>query len=48
MARLNTMPEPMRSHLADLPCPTFDTRPFDWRPRTSKPPILSRSWSGRM
>ncbi|MEX1302883.1 MAG: hypothetical protein AB1Z16_12040 [Desulfotignum sp.] len=30
MARLNTMPEPMRSHLSDLPCPTFDTRP--WMP----------------
>ena len=28
MAQLNTMPEPMRSHLADLPCPTFDTRPW--------------------
>lgn len=26
MARLNTMPEPMRSHLAGLPCPAFDTR----------------------
>ena len=23
MARLNRMPEPIRSHLADLPCPSF-------------------------
>jgi D-proline reductase (dithiol) PrdB len=27
MARLNRMPEPMRSHLAKLPCPTFKTHP---------------------
>jgi len=28
MARLNRMPEPMKSHLANLPCPTFENRPW--------------------
>lgn len=28
MARLETIPEPLRSFLAKLPCPTFDTRPW--------------------
>lgn len=28
MARLDRMPEPMRSHLAKLPCPTFEGRPW--------------------
>ena len=28
MARLNQMPEPMRTHVADLPCPQFDTTPW--------------------
>ncbi|MBM9606092.1 selenoprotein B glycine/betaine/sarcosine/D-proline reductase [Desulfopila inferna] len=32
MARLNTIPEPLRSFLAKLPCPTFETRP--WAPGT--------------
>lgn len=28
MARLDQMPEPMRSHLAKLPCPSFDDYPW--------------------
>jgi len=28
MARLDQMPEPMRSHLAKLPCPSFERRPW--------------------
>jgi D-proline reductase (dithiol) PrdB len=30
MARLADIPEPTRSHLVDLPCPTYDTDP--WTP----------------
>jgi len=37
MARLDTMPEPMHSHLAELPCPTFYTRPW-----VSGPPLYQR------
>ena len=28
MARLDSMPEPMRGHLEKLPCPTFENTPF--------------------
>ena len=28
MARLDSLPEPMRGYLATLPCPTFETTPF--------------------
>ncbi|MBI5604392.1 MAG: selenoprotein B glycine/betaine/sarcosine/D-proline reductase [Deltaproteobacteria bacterium] len=28
MARLDRMPEPMRSHLAKLPCPSFKNQPW--------------------
>lgn len=28
MARLDQMPEPMQSHLAKLPCPSFESRPW--------------------
>ncbi len=28
MARLENMPEPMKSHLAKLPCPTFEDNPW--------------------
>jgi D-proline reductase (dithiol) PrdB len=28
MARLDRMPEPMRSHLAKLSCPAFEGRPW--------------------
>jgi len=37
MARLNRMPEPMRSHLAELPCPSFADQP--WVPG---PPLATR------
>ncbi len=28
MARLKDLPEPMRSHIAELPCPEFDNTPW--------------------
>lgn len=28
MARLDQLPEPMRSHIAKLPCPSFDSKPW--------------------
>ena len=28
MVRLASLPEPMRGHLGNLPCPTFETSPF--------------------
>jgi D-proline reductase (dithiol) PrdB len=28
MARLENLPEPLRSHVAKLPCPEFDTNPW--------------------
>lgn len=37
MARLDQIPEPIRSHIAKLACPTFDTRP--WAPG---PPLDQR------
>jgi D-proline reductase (dithiol) PrdB len=37
MARLDRMPEPMRSHLAKLPCPSFEIHP--WVPG---PPLSAR------
>jgi len=37
MARLNQMPEPMRSHLAKLLCPTFETQPW-----VTGPPLSHR------
>lgn len=37
MARLDRMPEPMRSHLATLPCPTFEIHPW-----ASGPPLRQR------
>ena len=33
MARLHQLPEPMRSHLADLPCPEFETTPWARAPK---------------
>ena len=46
MARLNTLPEPMRSHLADLPCPTFDTRPWMTGPPLSRRRVAIISTAG--
>lgn len=37
MARLDRMDEPMRSHLAKLPCPSFESRPW-----ASGPPLARR------
>lgn len=37
MARLENMPEPMRSHLKRLPCPSFDTTPW-----VTGPPLHER------
>ena len=37
MARLDQMPEPMRSHLAALPCPTFAVHPW-----VAGPPLRQR------
>jgi D-proline reductase (dithiol) PrdB len=36
MARLDLMPEPMRSHLEKLPCPSFDKHPWVPGPELSK------------
>lgn len=46
MARLHTMPEPMRSHLSDLPCPTFDTRPWVTGPPLSRRRVAILSTAG--
>jgi len=37
MARLNQMPEPMRSHLTELPCPSFEAKPW-----VTGPPLSER------
>lgn len=37
MPRLNQIPEPMRSHLANTKCPTFDTQPW-----VAGPPLKER------
>lgn len=37
MARLDRMPEPIRSHLANLPCPSFETQPW-----VTGPPLARR------
>lgn len=37
MARLDQMPEPMHSHLSELPCPSFETHPW-----VAGPPLAKR------
>ena len=37
MARLDRMPEPMRSHLSKLPCPSFASHPW-----VAGPPLAKR------
>ncbi|MCL5123551.1 MAG: hypothetical protein M1511_03440 [Deltaproteobacteria bacterium] len=37
MARLDQLPEPLRSHIAGLECPTFDTIPW-----ITGPPLRAR------
>jgi len=46
MARLNQMPEPMRSHLADLPCPSFKKHPWATGPALSRRRISLISTAG--
>ena len=46
MARLDQMPEPTKSHLAKLPCPTFDTQPWVEGPPLSRRRIAIVSTAG--
>lgn len=46
MARLERFPEPMRSHLAKLPCPTFETHPWVQGPALSQRRVALVSTAG--
>ena len=46
MARLDLMPEPMRSHLAELPCPDFQSQPWATGPRLSNRRVAIISTAG--
>lgn len=46
MAQLEDMPEPMRSHLEKLPCPSFDTTPWVTGPPLPKRRIAVISTAG--
>ncbi len=46
MARLEQLPEPMYSHLADLPCPEFDSTPWAQGPELSKRRVALVSTAG--
>lgn len=46
MARLDFMPEPMRSHLAKLPCPTFPTNPWVTGPKLAERRVSLISTAG--
>lgn len=46
MARLDQFPEPMRSHLANLPCPSFPTTPWATGPDLSKRRVALISTAG--
>lgn len=46
MARLELMPEPMHSHLSDLPCPTFDRTPWTTGPKLSERRVAIISTAG--
>ncbi len=46
MARLETFPEPMRTHLANLPCPHFKTRAFVPGPALSQRRVALISTAG--
>jgi D-proline reductase (dithiol) PrdB len=46
MARLENMPEPMQSHLADLPCPTFAKTPWVTGPQLAKRRVALISTAG--
>jgi D-proline reductase (dithiol) PrdB len=46
MAQLDQFPEPMRSHLTNLPCPSFKTRPWAEGPELCKRRIALISTAG--
>ena len=46
MARLDSFPEPMRGHLATLPCPTFKTTPFVEAPPAGERRVAMISTAG--
>ena len=46
MAILELMPEPMYSHLRDLPCPTFDKTPWAAGPKLSERRVAIISTAG--
>lgn len=46
MAKLDQFPEPMRSHLADLPCPSFSTHPWAKGPALSERRVSLISTAG--
>jgi len=46
MARLENLPEPMRSHIANLPCPTYETHPWAEGPPLSERRIAIVSTAG--
>ena len=46
MARLELMPEPMYSHLSDLPCPTFATAPWATGPELAQRRVAIISTAG--
>jgi D-proline reductase (dithiol) PrdB len=46
MARLDQLPEPMRSHLAGLECPTFNTSPWVEGPPLQKRRVALISTAG--
>lgn len=46
MARLEDLPEPMYSHLADLPCPSFESTPWALGPNLTKARIALISTAG--
>lgn len=46
MARLEKMPESMRSHLATLPCPTFTTKPWAKGPALAQRRVAIISTAG--
>ena len=46
MVRLASIPEPMRGHLGNLPCPTFETAPFVDAPPASERRVAIVSTAG--
>ena len=46
MVRLASLPEPMRGHLGNLPCPTFETSPFVDAPPASDRRVALVSTAG--